>query len=82
MSSEETNEKREMYITSSNLENMIWQDIDKIITKNSNFVLHRCKYGLQTVKGSEFLFDFAERMLYKFHTTHLNWLGLCIDSPK
>lgn len=36
MSSEDTNEKRKMYITSSNLENMIGEDTDIIIAESFN----------------------------------------------
>ena len=41
MSSKDTHEKREMYIASSNVENMIEENTDKIITERSDSLLDR-----------------------------------------
>ena len=59
MPPKDTNQKREMYITSSNQENMIGEDTDKIIAENFNSVLDRYQDALKKIKSSEFLFDFA-----------------------
>ena len=55
MSSKDANEKREMYITSSNLENMIGEDKDKIFTGRFNSVFHKYQDALKTISGREFL---------------------------
>ena len=59
MSSKDTNEKSEMYITTSNLEKMIGEDTNKIIKEYFDSVLHIYQDDLKTIKGSEFMFDFA-----------------------
>ena len=66
MSSKDTNEKGEMRITSSNPENMIGEDTDKIIAENFSSVLHRHQDALKTIKDIEFPLNFAKRMFYNF----------------
>ena len=68
MSSKNTNEEHEIDITSLNLEIIIREGTDKIITKLFNSLLHRYRESLQTMIGSEFVFDFVNGVFYKFHT--------------
>ena len=60
---------------------MIGNDKDEIVIKLFNYVLRRDQQGSKTISGSEFLFDFFDRIFYKFHKGNLNCAGSYIDYP-
>ena len=81
MSSKDTAEQLEMCFSSSNVEIMMGEDTNEILTEHFNSLLHRYQKALQAMKGSEFVFDSIDRMFYKFHTTTLDHTKLYIDFP-
>ena len=46
-------------------------DTDEIIGELSNSILHRYKECLeQSMKGSDFVFDYVDELFYKCHKSH------------
>ena len=81
ISSKNTNEKHEIYITSLNLEVMLREETDEISTKIFSSLLHWYQETLQAMTCSEFVFDFIDRMFYIFYTMRLKRGSLDIVSP-
>ena len=63
LAAKDLNEKRKMCITRFNLEIMMGEDADEIISKVFNSFLHIYRWSFQT-KKSEFVPDFANGMLH------------------
>ena len=82
ISSSDTNEFREMYTTSNNIEIMIGIETNDIIKEIFNYFLRRYQQGLETkMKGSNFIFYNVDLLYYKFHKISLNRGGSYISSP-
>ena len=63
ISTKDDGESQLMHLKSDNKEFMIENDTDDIIEELSDSFLHRCQIGLeQSMKGSNFLFDYVERL--------------------
>ena len=63
ISTKDDGESQLMHLKSDNKEFMIENDTDEIIEELSDSLLHRCQIGLeQSMKGSNFLFDYVERL--------------------
>ena len=63
ISTKDDGESQLMHLKSDNKEFMTENDTDEIIEELSDSLLHRCQIGLeQSMKGSNFLFDYVERL--------------------
>ena len=83
ISSIDSNEKRTMYSSSDSNIVMIGIDTDKIIQELFDSLLHKYQIGPeQSMKGSNFSFDYGSGMYYQFNKVKLNRGGSHIDSPK
>ena len=74
-------EERIMHLKSDNLEIMISDETDEIIEKLFNSLKNRYQNDLQSMRGSEFVFDYVKLLHYKCHKINLNRGGSNIDSP-
>ena len=83
ISSRNFNETRDMHSKSDNYEIMTGVDSNEIIKNLSNSILKRYQGGLQeSMRGSEFVFDYVECMNYIFHKIDLKKSGSYIKDPK
>ena len=54
---------------------------DDIMEKLFNSLKNRYQNNLQTMIGSEFVFDYVQLLYYKCHKMNLNGSGSYMDSP-
>ena len=84
ISSKNVIETRDMHSKSDHIEIMIGADTNEIISNKNlfNSLLQRYQKGLEeSMRGSDFVFDYAESLNYIFHKVHLERLGSYIESP-
>ena len=75
-------ESRDMYSKSDNFEIVIGSNINEIIGNLSNSILRRYQGSLQvSMRGSEFVFDYAESLNYIFHKIDMKRSGSYIEPP-
>ena len=68
MLSTDSNEKRKMYSKSDSVKVMIGNDTNKIIQTNFDLLLHNYQiYLKQSMRGSNFTFDYVSRTYYVCH---------------
>ena len=60
---------------------MINNEADEAIKKLSKSLKNRYQNNLESIKGSEFVFDYIHLSYYKFQKINLNRGGSYIDSP-
>ena len=60
---------------------MISDATDEIIEKLFNSLENRYQNNLQSMRGSEFVFNYIQLLYYKCHKINLNRGGSYIDSP-
>ena len=60
---------------------MINNKADKIIKENFDPLKNRYKNNLESMKNSEFFFDYVHLLYQKFHKINANHGGSCIYSP-
>ena len=83
ISSLATDEFREMYTKSDNIEIMIGTETSDAINELFKSFLKRYQEGLETkMKGSSFIFERVDSLYYHLHKISLNRAGSYIDSPK
>ena len=83
MSSKDTSETHTMHAKSDNIKIMIGNETDEIIQELLDSFLKKYQKSLERLlKGSEFTFDNADLLHYKYHKTSLNREGSYIDSRK
>ena len=71
-----------MHSKSDNIEIMLGFDTDEIIEKIFNSLLQRYQKGLEeSMKGSDFVFDYVEFLNYIFHKVVLKRSGSYIETP-
>ena len=70
-----------MHSTSDNIEIMISDEEDKIIKRLVNSLKNRYQNNLESIRGSESVFDYVKLLYYKRHKINLNCGGSYIDSP-
>ena len=70
-----------MHSKSDNIEIMINDVTDEIIEGLFNSLKNRYQNNLQSMRGSEFAFDYVQLLYYKCHKINLNRGGSYIDSP-
>ena len=76
-------ESRDMYSKSDNFEIMSGSNTNEIIRDLFNSILKRYQGGLhESMRGSEFVFDYAESLNYIFHKVDLKRLGSHIETPE
>ena len=82
ISSKFSNETRDMYSKSDNFEIMVGVDTNEIIKNLFNSILQRYQKGLQeSMRGSDFVFDYVESLDYIFHKVNLKRSGSQIETP-
>ena len=83
ISSKNFNETRDMYSKSDNFEIMMGVDTNEIIKNLFNSILQRHQKGLQeSMRGSDFVFDYVESWNYIFHKIDIKRSGSYIEAPK
>ena len=83
ISSKNFNDVRDMHRKSDNVEIMIEVDTNEIIEKLFDSILQRHKKGLEeSMKGSDFVFDYVESLNYIFHKIDLKRCGSYTETPK
>ena len=71
-----------MHSKCGNTEFMIYDNPDEVIEELFQPILSRYQIGLETsMRGSNFIFDFAHLFYYKCHKINPNRGGSYIDSP-
>ena len=80
-SEDDNNEEHVMHSKSDNIKTMICDGADEIIEELVDLLKNRYQNNLESMRGSEFAFDYVHLMYYKCHKINLNCHGSCIDSP-
>ena len=76
ISSKTFNETRDMYSKSDNFEIMMGVDTNEIIKNLFSSILQRYQKGLQeSMRRSDFVFDYVESLNYIFHKIDIKRLG-------
>ena len=70
-----------MHSKSENMEIMIGDEADEVIKILFDSLKNRYQNNLESMKGSEFVFDYVHLMYHKCHKINLNHGGSYIDSP-
>ena len=70
-----------MHSKSDNIEIMINDEADEVIKELFDSLKNRYQNNLESMKGSQFFFDYVQLLYYKCHKTNSNHGGPCIDSP-
>ena len=83
ISSRNFTESRDMYSKSDNFEVMMGGNTNEIIRNLFNSILRRYHGGLhESMRGSEFVFDYVEFLNYMFHKVDLKKSGSCTETPE
>ena len=76
-------ESRDMYSKSDNFKIMMGGNANEIIRNLFNSILRRYQGGLhESMRGSEFVFDYAESLNYILHKVDLKRSGSYIETPE
>ena len=70
-----------MLSKSDNIEMMINDEADEVKKELFDSLKNRCQNNVESMKGSEFVFDYAHLLYYKCHKINQNRGGSYIDSP-
>ena len=76
----DNDEQRVMHSESDNIEIMINDEADEVIKELSDSLKNRYQNNLESMKVSEFVFDYVHLLYYKCHKRNLNRGGSYIDS--
>ena len=68
-----------MYSRSDNIETMIIEEADEVIKELIDSRTNIHQNNLESMKGSEFVFDYAHLLYYKCHKVYPNRSVSCID---
>ena len=83
ISSKNFNDTRDMHSKSDNVEIMMGYNTNEIFEKLFESLLQRYQKGLEeSVKGSDFVFDYVESLNYIFHKIDLKRWRSYIEAPK
>ena len=83
ISSIDFTESRDMYSKSDNFEVMMGGNTNEIIRNVFNSISRRYQGGLhESMRGSEFVFDYVESLNYIFHKVDLKRSGPYIETPE
>ena len=70
-----------MHSKSDNIEVIINDEVDEVIEELFHSLRNRYQNNLESMKGSEFVFDYVQLWYYKSHKINPNSGGSYIDSP-
>ena len=70
-----------MHSKSDNIEILINDEADEVIKELFDSLKNRYQDNLETMKGTEFVFDYVHLLYYKCHKINPNRGGSYIDSP-
>ena len=70
-----------MHSKSDNIEIMINDEANEVIEELFDSLKNRCQNNLESMKGSEFVFNYVYLLYYKCHKINPNRGGSYIDSP-
>ena len=70
-----------MHSKSVDIEIMINDETDEVIKELFDSLKNRYQNNLESLKGSEFVFDYVHLMYYKCYKINLNFGGSYIDCP-
>ena len=70
-----------MHSKSDNIEIMINYETDEVIKELFDSLKKRYQNNLESIKGSEFVFDYVQLLYHKYHEINPSRGGSCIDSP-
>ena len=70
-----------MHSKSDIIKIMISNEADEVIKKLFDSLKNRYQNNLQSMRGSEFVYDYVQLLYYKCHKVNLNRGGSYIDSP-
>ena len=70
-----------MHSKSDNTKIMISDEADEVIKKLFDSLKHRYQNNLESIRGSNFIFDYVQLLYYKCQKINLNCSGSYIDSP-
>ena len=76
----DNDEERVMHSKNDNIEIRINDEADKVSNKLFDSLKNRYQNNLESMKGSEFVFDCVHLLYYKCHKTNSNLGGSYIDS--
>ena len=81
MPSLDNDEKRVMHSKSDNTEIMINDEADEVIEELFDSLRNRYQNDLESMRGSEFVFDYVHFLNYKCNKISFNHSGSYIKSP-
>ena len=81
ISSIDNDEECIMHSQSGNIEVMVNDEADEVIKELFDSLKNRNQNSLESMKGSEFVFNFFQLLYYKCHKISSNRGGSYIDSP-
>ena len=81
ISSIDNDEVHVMHSQSDNIEIMINDETDEVISKLFHSLKDKYQNNSEWIKGSDFVFDYVHLLHYKCHKRNLNRGGSYIDSP-
>ena len=71
-----------IHLKSDNKEIIINHKADEAVEELFELLLSRYQINFQeSMKGSEFVFNYVSLLYYKYHKINPNCGGLCVDSP-
>ena len=70
-----------MHSKSEKIEIMSSYEADEVIIKLFDSLKNRYRNNLESMRGSEFVFDYVQLLYYKCHKTNFNRDGSYISSP-
>ena len=80
-SEDHNGEERVVHSKSNNIKIMVSDEADEVIKKLFDSLKNRYQNNLESMRGSEFIFDYVQSLYYKYHKINLNRGGSYIDSP-
>ena len=60
---------------------MINYEADEVIKERFDSFKNRYQNNLESIEGTEFVFDYADSLCYKYHKIYRNCGGSNVDSP-
>ena len=76
----DNDEETEINLKSDNVKN-INDEVDEVMKEIFDSIKNKYQNNLESIKGSEFVFDYVHLLYYKCHKLNLNAGGSYIDSP-
>ena len=70
-----------MHSKSGNIKSKISDEADEVTKNFFDSLKNRYQNNLQSMRGSEFVFDYVQLLYYKCHKINLNRGGSYMDSP-